>query len=342
MKNKPYSPDLYFENLQTACVSPFEGVYDSFSFTQAKAKTVKQLSNALSLSKIPLRTEKLAPVILNEEQRNGYKIQTVSVEICQGLNMLCYLLLPKENCKSGIVALCGHGYGARQIIRQSKKGKRRTFNFFDNYQKNFAEVLAKDGHAVIVPELIGFGEARLKKDSRKPFYASSCDTISNHSLIYGFSTASMRIYQAVCCVSILKDCCFCEKIGCMGISGGGLVALYTSCVDKRITKTCVCGYINTFKTSILKRWHCPDNYIPGIYTIGDMYDFAGCIAPRKLMMQSGRKDKLFNIDGSFTAIEKIMEYYDLCGAQKNFIPVVFDGKHEVSIKEAVEFFKEDL
>lgn len=342
MKKDSFCPDGYFELLPESVASPFGNIKTAEEFGAASKKLKSDLRASLGIDNIPFRSAALSQKVLKEERRRGYTVRTVSAEICRNLNMLCYVLIPDKPSGSGIAAFCGHGYGARQIIRQSKTGKHRIINFIDNYQKNFAQQLAMNGHTVIVPEFIGFGEARLKKDMHIPFYGSSCDTVSHHSLIYGFTAAGMRIYQAMCCIDLLINKYGCGEIGCMGISGGGLVSLYTACLDERIKKCCVCGYINTFRTSILARWHCPDNYIPGIYAAGDMYDYACCIAPRKLMMQAGKKDKLFTADGSEKAAKEIQKFYALAGAEKNFYPVLFGGKHEVELTNALRFFGDEI
>lgn len=341
MKNSNCSPDGFFEEIYKTYKSPFENVSGKEENLKICSDVKKQLKETLAIENIPYKTETLSPEIIRSVKRKNYTVHTLITEICAGLNMLCYVLEPDVTPKSGIVAFCGHGYGCRQIIRQSKSGRYRTINFLDNYQKNFAEALAEQGHLVIVPEPVGFGDAKLKKDMLKPFYASSCDTISHHSLLYGFSTASLRIYQVQRCVDILKQKYQCEKIGCMGISGGGLVSLYSACVDERIEKVCVCGYINTFRTSVMSMWHCPDNYIPNLLKIGEMYDFASAVAPRKLMMQFGRKDRLFPIEGSRKAAEKIASVYKNISAENNFFPVEFDGKHEVSLPQALDFFNKE-
>ncbi len=338
-KNLKNAPDEYFELLYSARVSPFKEARDFESCAEISSEIKKRLGEILALDKICGQKDEIAINLIKSEKRENYTLETLSVEICDGLVMLCYALIPDKPTRRGIAALCGHGYGARQIIRQSKSGKYRKINFLDNYQKNFAHELAIRGNIVIAPEFIGFGEARLKKDAVKPFYASSCDTVSHHLLLYGVSTASIRVFQTIRCVDILQSRYSCADIGCMGISGGGLVALYTSLMDERIQGTCVCGYINTFKTSVLSRWHCPDNYIPGLLTAGEMYDFASALAPRRLMMQCGRNDKLFPIGGSELAIEKIREIYHIMGADDRFVPVVFDGKHEVSLSQALTFFE---
>lgn len=339
MKRTDFCPDEYFALLPDSVKSPFEGAGSAGEIFARSEKLKADLRSSLGIDSIPFGIAELKPETVSSEHRNGYTVETLSTEICKKLKMLCYVLIPDKPGKSGIAAFCGHGYGARQIFRQSKRGKYRIINFIDNYQKNFALELVKDGHTVIVPEFVGFGEARLKKDLHIPFYGSSCDTVSHHSLIYGFTAAGLRVYQAMRCVDILTEKYGCEEIGCMGISGGGLVSLYTACLDERIRRCCVCGYINTFRTSILARWHCPDNYIPGIYAAGDMYDYACCVAPRKLMMQAGNRDKLFTADGSGRAMSEIKRVFTSAGAEENFYPVPFDGKHEVEIVSAVKFFQ---
>ena len=87
-----------------------------------------------------------------------------------------------------------------------------------------------------------------------------------------------------------------HKIGCMGISGGGLVAAFTSILDERIKATVISGYTSTFKGSIMDRRHCLDNYIPGILEYTEMPDLIGLIAPRALFIEAGTADHLFPLD----------------------------------------------
>lgn len=336
MKDVDFSPDAYFNMLYENRPQPFLG--KNAAETAAECQNIRdKIKKVLAVDKIPRKRERLSPRVLSSEKRNGYEIKTLSTEICEGLEMLCYLLIPEKGGDFGVVAVPGHGYGVRQIIRQSKNGKYRKINFFDNYQKNFAEQLALRGNTVIAFEPVAFGRARLKKDSRKPFYISSCETVSMHSLMYGISTAALRVYQAVRCVDILEAEGI-KRFGIMGISGGGLVALYTSLIEDRIEKAVVSGYINTFGKSVLSVWHCPDNYIPGLLEIGDMYDFASALAPKKLLMECGRKDRLFPVQASETAIMRIKEVYERLGAADCFVCDIHSGRHQVSGRLSFDFF----
>lgn len=336
MDKYDFSPDLYFRELYKNRPFPFENK-NADEIKAASADIKRRAKEIFALDKIPCKESELSFEILTEEKRKSYVIKTLSVKLCKNLNMLCYLLVPDKPSEMGVVAVPGHGYGVRQIIRQDKNGKYRRINFLDNYQKNFAEELALRGNTVIAFEPVGFGKARLKKDMKKPFYISSCETVSMHSLMYGFTTASLRIYQAQRCIDILKKEGL-SRFGIMGISGGGLVALYTSLIDDRIEKTVVSGYVNTFGESVFSRWHCTDNYIPELMTVGDMYDFASALAPKKLLLECGEKDKLFPIDGTLQAIKRVSDVYKKLGVSESFTVDIHPGKHQVSGRMSFDFF----
>ncbi len=344
MKTSPYSPDKFMASLYEKTVAnPFANASTEKEALEIGAEIRERTRKLLSVEKIlggNYRLEKDGKAL----EYPDYTIQKYSFEICENLKTAVFILTPKEIKKSvsGVVALCGHGYGVRQILGITKSGKKKHVRYLDNYQKNFAVELVKKGCIVAAPELFGFGEARLKKDLKKPFYISSCDELSHHLLPCGLTTASVRVAQAIACADILlkEKAVDPDKLGVMGISGGGLTALYASVIDERFSKTVVSGYVNTFKNSIFSMWHCPDNYIPDILAIGEIYDFASSLAPRKLLIESGTKDKLFPIEASRKAHIKIDRIYSLAGVKENLIIDVFEGKHSVSGRKSFDFLSE--
>ena len=346
MKKSPYSPDEFMSGLyNTFKAEPYK---DAASYEEALeiGRNIKAKAGEL------FSIEKLSSMAIDTKLVTAgkaldypdYTLKKYSVEILKGLNSLVYVLEPKHTTgkTNGVVALCGHGYGVRQILNISKKGNKKRFNYIDNYQNNFAIEMAKRGCTVIAPELFGFGEARLGHDLWKPFYISSCDELSHHLLPYGLTTASLRVYQALICAKLLREMDIVDesKISLMGISGGGLTALYASVLDESIYKTVICGYINTFKSSILSMWHCPDNYIPHILEVGEIYDFASALAPKELFIESGEKDKLFPIEASKKAHESIKRVYSLMNAEDKLQIDVFPGKHAVSGRKSFDWLSE--
>ena len=343
MKKSNYSPDAFMHGIYDEILAkPYENAADKESALNVGEEIKSRTKAMLGIDKIPCKSTDLKLVLMGKPlDYPEYILEKYSVEICQNLNMLFYVLTPKNltASASGVVALCGHGYGVRQILNISKNGRKKHLNYFDNYQKNFAVELAKRGCVVIAPELFGFGEARLQKDLIKPFYISSCDELSHHLLPHGLTVASMRVYQAIVCAEILSrmEKVNNEKISCMGISGGGLTALYASVIEEKFRKIVISGYVNTFRGSILSRWHCPDNYLPSAMEIGEIYDFACALAPRDLLIESGTKDKLFPIEESRTAHENIRKVYSLIGAEDKLCIDIFDGKHSVSGRKSFDF-----
>lgn len=344
MKTSPYSPDKFMASLyEKSKATPYANVSSADDVLEIGAQIREKTKELLAVERISCggyRIEKVGKAI----EYPDYTIQKYSFELCENLKTAVFILTPKKIKESapGVVALCGHGYGVRQILGITKSGKKKRIRYIDNYQKNFAVELVKRGCIVAAPELFGFGEARLKKDLIKPFYISSCDELSHHLLPCGLTTACVRVAQAIACTDILISSTPTnpEKLGIMGISGGGLTALYASVIDERFSKTVISGYINTFRGSIFSMWHCPDNYIPDILRIGDIYDFASSLAPRKLLIESGTKDKLFPIETSREAHKQISKIYSLAGAENNLTVDVFDGKHSVSGRKSFDFLAE--
>ncbi len=342
MKTSTYSPDEFMSGLyEKLRAEPYKNAVTADEVFSVGERIKQQVSDIFNLQLLDDGKELVCEKDGKCLDYPDYTLQKYSVKICDGLLSAVFVLEPKNITAPApsVVALCGHGYGVRQILNISKSGRKKHIRYLDNYQKNFAVELVKRGCIVVAPELFGFGEARLKKDLVKPFYISSCDELSHHLLPYGLTTASLRVFQALKCVDILmqNEKTDKNKIGCMGISGGGLTALYSCVLDERIKRIVISGYVNTFRDSILSLWHCPDNYIPDILSVGEIYDFASALAPRELLIESGRKDNLFPISASVEAHEKIKSVYEKVNASDKLNIDVFDGKHSVSGRISFDF-----
>ena len=70
-----------------------------------------------------------------------------------------------------------------------------------------------------------------------------------------------------------------RRLGAMGISGGGMHTLFSTCLDERIRACVISGYYSTFRDSILAMHHCACNFVPGLHRFGEMYDLIGLVAP---------------------------------------------------------------
>jgi dienelactone hydrolase len=118
-----------------------------------------------------------------------------------------------------------------------------------------------------------------------------------------------------------------RRIATMGISGGGLTALWAAAVETGFCAAGVSGYFCPMDESILRFDHCPDNYVPGLAKIMDIPDLAGLIAPRWLAVENGTDDHIFSAAGFERAVSRAREIYASHGAADRFASELFEGDH---------------
>ena len=132
MKKSNYSPDAFMRGIYAEMLSePYGDVADKQSALKAGEEIKSKTKAMLGIDKIPCKAADLKPVLMGEPLvYPEYTLEKYLVEICRNLNMLFYVLTPKNlfDSASGVVALCGHGYGVRQILNISKAGKKKHFN----------------------------------------------------------------------------------------------------------------------------------------------------------------------------------------------------------------------
>lgn len=335
-----WTPDAYLEQLYRQTMPQYRFAAET---KQQWEEWHRELKQALlgTLGEFPAVAAPLEPQLLEETVCGGYIRQRVAFTTYEGLVMPAYLLLPDGRTTGerlpAVVACHGHGYGSRSIVGLDQEGK--PLQDEPDYQKQFAIELVKRGFIVLAPELLGFGDRRLAAE----FGAldSSCHTLSTYLLQMGHTIGGHRVYETMRAIDYLQQRSDVDpqRIGCMGISGGGLVATFLAALDSRVKAAVVSGYIGDFKDSILACHHCVDNYVPGLNRLGELPDLAGLIAPRALLVESGTQDAIFPAASAAKAAGQITQVYRLLGVSGAFEHDVFAGGHEISGQQAYAFLE---
>ncbi|HZJ83698.1 MAG TPA: alpha/beta hydrolase family protein [Clostridia bacterium] len=338
-----WNPDKYLGNLYQNTKPEFNFNAKSMEEFDSWRQGLKQ-SLMKDLGHFPKKETPLNAKVIEEREYESYLLQRVVYDGDIDLPIPAYILIPKNTVGKlpAVVACHGHGYGSREIVGLNPDG---TDNNGDpGYQKNFAIELVKRGFIVIVPELLGFGDRRLDEDLDNDPNSNSCHMISTYLLMMGKTMAGLRINDVTRTIDYLetRDDVDINSIGCMGISGGGLVCGFATALDDRIKAAVVSGYINTFIDSVMSLYHCVDNFIPGVVKHAEMPEIIGLVAPKPLLVESGIEDEIFPIEASKEAYDKIRDIYRFLDAEDKIDSDFFVGTHEISGVKAYDWLEKWL
>jgi dienelactone hydrolase len=335
-----YNVDSYMEHLYQANKS-------KYNIDEVKnGKDLQDLHDGMygdylnSLGKMP-ENRPLDVKVLEEIQRDGFKRLKIEYTVDENFRAPAYILVP-DNAKAknaAVVALTGHGYGVADIVGLTQDFKEKPAEGDQGYQKNFAVELVKRGFIVAAPELFGFGELMLAPNERHLKAGNSCFMLTTQLLMYNKTMAAMRVWQAVRMLDYLtgRADVDAERIGTMGISGGGLASSFFAAYDKRVKACVVSGFLCTFKESIMSVYHCVDNFLPGILNCGEMADLFGLIAPRALCIESGISDDIFPVNGVKSSYARLEALYSRLGVSDKTEIDIFEGDHQISGAKAYDF-----
>ena len=199
----------------------------------------------------------------------------------------------------------------------------------------YGRALALAGFVVFCPDARGFGERREWMHQGKPedFLGGSCREINNVAISLGLSLTGMWTWDLMRLIDYIGTRCDCVpgRVGCVGLSGGGLQALWLAAMDERVRAAVVSGYFYGYRDSLLKlNGNCSCNYVPGLWRLVDMGDVGALVAPRPLLIESGDEDGLNGERGIANAVEQVeiaREAYELLGAGERLYHHVFHGPH---------------
>jgi len=140
--------------------------------------------------------------------------------------------------------------------------------------------------------------------------------------------------------------CDAKRMGCAGLSGGGLQTLWFTALDDRVKAAVVSGYFYGVKESLLDmHGNCSCNYVPHLWENADHGDLGALIAPRPLMIQSGDQDPLNGADGLDNVRPQIAiahKVYEILGAPDYPKHDVFSGPHRWDSTNTVPFLVETV
>lgn len=310
----------HIELAKKAPLLRYDGISD---FEKHREECVIKLRELLGMDEF----EKCDPVfeITEDGELDGNKHIHFVLQTEEGYYTHCDLLLPKE--QAGPLPLCvclqGHSKGAHISLGQPiYPGDEETIKGGD---RDFAVRAVKEGYAALAIEQRGFGKCGGTKNGPE------CGRPVMTGLLLGRTLIGERIWDISRVLDAVEahfsDVATTKGSVLMGNSGGGTATIYAACIEHRFDGYMPSCAFSTYLDSIIMMHHCPCNYIPGIAKYFDMGDLAIMIAPKKLVIVSGKDDNIFPIDGAKKMFDIVKQLYTTAGVPENCAHVIGNGGH---------------
>ena len=280
------------------------------------------------------------PVVTESVVCDGYTRSRMEIHTEPDVVMPFYALVPEDlitgERRPVVIAPHGHGSGGKNLT-VGRRDIPAVAEAIARFNADYAHQFAKAGLVVFAPDARAFGERREpvgQMDDEQSFMKSTCTPLNHAAIALGQSLTGMWTWDLMRLVDyvLTRNDCDPSRIGCAGLSGGGLQTLWLAALDDRICAAVVSGYFYGYRDSLLDlNGNCGCNYVPGLWQAVDMGDLGAMVAPRPLFIETGSRDPLNGARGLPNVLEQIeisREAYEVWGASSNLVHDVCEGEHE--------------
>jgi dienelactone hydrolase len=329
---------------------------DADSWREGARKKVLELMD-FSPRDVPLN-----PTVESSNERDGVLVEEIAYDMPYGPRTHGYFLCPTGGPKRklpAVVALHDHGgffyYGKEKIVETSVQSPLlQDFKVRHYGGRNWATELAKRGFAVLAVDVFLWGSRKISMESVNPsflvpfqglesgsdryiqtyndFWDASESPITASSILNaGASWPGVFAYEDRRSVDYLltRTEVDPDRIGCGGLSGGGIRSVFLAGLDPRIKAGFCVGFMSTIGGML--RNHIRGNglimYVPQLPRLLDLPDVIALRAPSPLLVQYLEGDGLFSLDGQHSADRKIAEIYSKMGHPNNYTGRFYPGPH---------------
>lgn len=313
------------------------------------------------------------PTVQHKFEYDGLAIEHLSWQLPYGPPTEAYLLKPAgaSGRLPGVVGLHDHGgnkyFGVHKITRVSEGQHPLMVKHQERYYGGaaWANELARRGYAVLVHDTFAFASRRMRMADipavinpdkvQEPDPASEED-IARYNRFAGahehliaksffcagitwpgvFSGEDQRALDYLCSRPDVDS----ARVGCCGLSGGGLRTVCLTGLDERIRCACCVGMMTTWRDYLLTKsythtWMC---YVPGLSRDLDYPEILGLAVPNPVLVLNNRQDQLFTMPEMERADRILAEVYKKAKAPERYRASFYDGPHKFDREMQAEAF----
>jgi dienelactone hydrolase len=310
--------------------------------------------------------------VQHQRVHDGLKIEHLTWQLPYGPPTEAVMMKPahSQGRLPAVLALHDHGgnkyFGWRKIAHLDDQIHPLMKQHRDEYYGglSWANELAKRGFAVLVHDAFAFASRRvrvgdvpavIRKDLKEANpesdaeikeynrFAAEHEHLMSKSLVSAgttwpgvFTAEDQRALDYLCS----RDDVDPSRVGCAGLSGGGLRTVYLAGLDDRIRCACCVGMMTTWRDYLLNKCytHTWMIYIPGIPLDLDYPEILGLGVPRATLVQNNNEDQLFTIGEMQRADSILHDVYAKANALDRYKCTFHAGPHKFDRPMQAEAF----
>jgi dienelactone hydrolase len=304
---------------------------------------------------------------------DGLHIEELSWQLDTGPRTEAIFLKPEgaTGLLPGVLGLHCHGgkkyFGKRKITRTAEERHPTIVEHQYHYYEGvaWANELAKRGYGVLVHDTFPFASRRVRveevselirqgltdadPESRDNIlaynkWAAQHEDIVAKSLFCGgttwpgvYLTEDQRALDVLC----ERDDIDADRVGCGGLSGGGMRTVFLGGSDDRI-KCAVCvGMMSTWRDYLLNKCHTHTwmVYVPLLARDLDYCEILGLRVPLSTMVLNNREDQLFTLPEMERADGILRDVYEKAGANDQYQCNFYSGPHKFDLEMQADAFE---
>jgi dienelactone hydrolase len=312
------------------------------------------------------------PVVEHRLEFDGLHIEHLKWQLPYGPPTEALVLKPAKATGKlpGIVGLHDHGgnkyFGVRKITRISKDPHPLMIRHQERYYGGvaWANELARRGYVVVIHDTFTFGSRRVRwgdvpgnirnnmvesnpeseeEIAKYNTWAGGHEHLVAKSLFSaGLTWPGVFVHDDQRALDYLasRPDVDATRLGCAGLSGGGLRTVMLAGADERIRCACCAGMMTTWRDYLLNKcythtWMC---YVPGLPKDLDYPEILGLAAPNPVLVLNNSDDALFTLPEMQRADRILAEVYGKAGAADRYKANFYPGPHKFDLEMQKDAF----
>jgi dienelactone hydrolase len=305
-------------------------------------------------------------------QYDGLHIEELSWQLPYGRTTEAILLKPLDQKRPlpGILAFHDHGgnkyFGTRKITRTSDDQHPMMRDHQKEYYENFAwaNEIAKRGFVVLVSDAFTFASRRVMlqdvpSELRQGLTDGDAENAANITAYNNWAGEHEHIMakSLFCAGTTWPGVFFAEdqkaldilcarsdvdptRIGCGGLSGGGLRTVMAGGLDPRIKCAVTVGFMSTWKDFLMNKsyTHTWMLYVPLLPNELDFPEILGLRVPLPTLVLNDSEDSLYTLPEMKRADKILGEVYQKANAAHSYRCSFYPGPHKFNAKMQAEAF----